>query len=193
MWQTPIISIILQGNAGDRPTQPINPIAACMHRTPGVSSPLMNPLLLFLLLFIGVPLTELYFLIKVGAQIGAFPTIFLTIFTALLGGVMVRAQGFKTLTKVRGSMNRGEVPAYEMMEGAVLLICGLLLLLPGFITDMVGFIFLIPPVRRWLLTLGLQQGGVMGPVESAAEESRPARERRVIEGEFQREDEKNQR
>ncbi|MGD8914763.1 MAG: FxsA family protein [Candidatus Thiodiazotropha sp.] len=149
----------------------------------------MNPLLLFLLLFVGVPLAELYFLIKVGSQIGAFSTIFLTVFTALLGGWMVRAQGFSTLNKVRGSMERGEVPAFEMMEGAVLLVCGFLLLLPGFITDVVGFIFLVPPIRRWLLALGLQQGGVMGPAGSETGESYRSRERRVIEGEYKHEDE----
>lgn len=149
----------------------------------------MNPFLLFLLLFVGVPLVELYFLIKVGSQIGAFSTIFLTVFTALLGSWIVRAQGFATLSKVRESMNRGEVPAFEMMEGAVLLVCGFLLLLPGFITDVVGFVFLVPPIRRWLLALGLQHGGVMGPVESTPNHSRNAQRRRVIEGEFQREDE----
>ncbi|MCU7811719.1 MAG: FxsA family protein, partial [Candidatus Thiodiazotropha sp. (ex Notomyrtea botanica)] len=88
----------------------------------------MKPLLIFLLLFVGIPLTELYFLIKVGSQIGAFPTIFLTIFTALVGGMMVRAQGFSTLMRVREMMDRGEMPAIEVMEGAVLLVCGILLL-----------------------------------------------------------------
>ena len=148
----------------------------------------MNPLLIFLLLFVGIPLTELYFLIKVGAQIGAFPTIFLTVFTALLGGYMVRRQGFSTLMKVRGMVDRGEVPAIEMMEGAVLLVCGLLLLLPGFITDAVGFIFLVPPIRRWLLTAGLQAGGVMrpgGPPGGPPGQSRPPD---VIEGEYKREE-----
>jgi UPF0716 protein FxsA len=149
----------------------------------------MNPLLLFLLLFVGVPLVELYFLIKVGSQIGAFSTLFLTVFTALLGGWMVRRQGFSTLTRVRGSMERGEVPAFEMMEGAVLLVCGFLLLLPGFITDVVGFVFLVPPVRRWVLALSLQQGGVMGPAGPVSGESYSTRERKVIEGEFKREDE----
>ncbi|MEW8505602.1 MAG: FxsA family protein [Candidatus Thiodiazotropha sp.] len=158
-----------------------------MEWEPGVSSSPMNPLLLFLLLFVGVPLVELYFLIKVGSQIGAFPTIFLTIFTALLGGWMVRAQGFATLTKVRGTMDRGEVPAFEMLEGAVLLICGFLLLLPGFITDVVGFVFLVPSIRRLLLAVALRQGGVMGPLDTAPDE--PG-ERRVIEGEFEREDKK---
>jgi len=146
----------------------------------------MNPLLIFLLLFIGIPLTELYFLIKVGSQIGAFPTIFLTIFTALLGGWMVRIQGFSTLLRVREAMEKGEMPAIEMLEGAILLICGFLLLLPGFITDVVGFIFLIPPVRRWLLTVGLQSSGILRPIQGAPAE--PARKQEVIEGEYRREE-----
>jgi UPF0716 protein FxsA len=146
----------------------------------------MNPLFFFLLLFVGIPLTELYFLIKVGAQIGAFPTIFLTIFTAFLGGYMVRRQGFSTLMRVRGMMERGEVPAIEMMEGAVLLVCGVLLLLPGFITDAVGFVFLVPPIRRWLLTAGLQSGGIMRPAPPPGGDRAP-HQPDVIEGEFKRE------
>jgi UPF0716 protein FxsA len=145
----------------------------------------MNPLLFFLLLFVGIPLTELYFLIKVGSQIGAFPTIFLTVFTALLGGYMVRHQGFSTLMRVRGMMERGEIPAIEMIEGAVLLVCGVLLLLPGFITDVVGFILLVPPLRRWLLTAGLQGSGIMRPAPPPGASETP-REPDVIEGEFMR-------
>ena len=148
----------------------------------------MNPLLIFLLLFVGIPLTELYFLIKVGSQIGAFPTIFLTIFTALLGGYMVRRQGFSTLMKVRGMVDRGEVPAIEMMEGAVLLVCGLLLLLPGFITDAVGFIFLVPPIRLWLLSAGLQGSGIMRPGGPPGAGPDQTRRPDVIEGEFKREE-----
>jgi UPF0716 protein FxsA len=147
----------------------------------------MNPLLIFLLLFVGIPLTELYFLIKVGSQIGAFPTIFLTIFTALLGGYMVRRQGFSTLIKVRGMVDRGEVPAIELMEGAVLLVCGVLLLLPGFITDIVGFIFLVPPIRRWLLTAGLQGSGIMRPGAPLNQGEGPVHKPDVIEGEYKRE------
>lgn len=148
----------------------------------------MNPLLIFLLLFVGIPLTELYFLIKVGSEIGAFPTIFLTIFTALVGGYMVRRQGFSTLMKVRGMVDRGEVPAIEMMEGAVLLVCGFMLLLPGFITDVVGFVFLVPPIRRWLLTAGLQGSGVMRPGAPPGGPQGQAQAPDVIEGEFKREE-----
>ena len=151
----------------------------------------MNPILIFLLLFVGTPLVELYFLIKVGSQIGAFATLFLTIFTAIVGGWMVRAQGFATITRVRGAMDRGEMPAFDMMEGAVLLVCGFLLLLPGFITDIVGFIFLIPWVRRWLLTVGLQSSGVMQPMQSKEQGASETSGPRVIEGEFQREKDKD--
>lgn len=146
----------------------------------------MNPVLIFLLLFVGIPLTELYFLIKIGARIGALPTIFLTIFTALLGGWMVRLQGFSTLLRVRRAMERGEMPAIELLEGAILLSCGIMLLLPGFITDIVGFIFLVPPVRRWLLTVGLQSSGILRPV--SGKPSGQGGQRRVIEGEFHRDE-----
>ncbi len=149
----------------------------------------MNPLFIFLLLFIGIPLIELYFLIQVGSQIGAFSTIFLTVFTALLGGWMVRAQGLSTIMRLRETMERGEVPALEMMEGSVLLICGFMLLLPGFITDAVGFIFLIPPVRRWLLSAGLKGAGVMRPAGPVRTDD-AKRTRSVIEGEFRRDDDK---
>jgi UPF0716 protein FxsA len=149
----------------------------------------MNPILLILLLFVGIPLTELYFLIKVGSQIGAFPTIFLTVFTAVLGGWMVRVQGFSTLMKVRAMVERGETPAIEVMEGAVLLVCGLLLLLPGFITDAVGFVFLVPPIRRWLLTAGLQSSGILRPLHPDSPGSHKPQE--VIEGEFKREEDES--
>lgn len=147
----------------------------------------MNPLLIFLLLFVGTPLIELYFLIQVGSEIGAFSTIFLTVFTALVGGWMVRTQGFSTLMRVREMIDRGEVPAIEMMEGTVLLICGFMLLLPGFITDAVGFIFLIPPLRRWLLSAGLQGAGVMRP-GGPRQTGHPENKQRIIDGEYRRED-----
>ncbi|MES9834289.1 MAG: FxsA family protein [Candidatus Thiodiazotropha sp. DIVDIV] len=150
----------------------------------------MNPLFIILLLFVGTPLVELYFLIKVGSQIGVFATLFLTLFTAALGGWMVRSQGLSTFGRVQDAMDKGEVPAIDMMEGAVLLVCGFLLLLPGFITDIVGFIFLIPWIRRWLLTVGLQSSGVMRPMQSTERgaSAEGAQEKRVIEGEFRRED-----
>ena len=106
---------------------------------------------LFLLLFVGVPLIELYLLIQVGSEIGALSTIALSVFTAILGSLLVRVQGFSVLLRVRTLLDHGETPALEVLDGALLLIAGLMLLLPGFLTDGLGFLLLIPPVRQWLI------------------------------------------
>lgn len=147
----------------------------------------MNPLFLFLLLFVGIPLIELYWLIEVGSQIGAIPTIALTIFTAVLGGMLVRMQGLATAMKVQKSMAMGEMPAIEMMEGAVLLACGFFLLLPGFLTDILGFLALVPNIRRWAILAFLKRAQVIQPPprsHSETEANRP----RIIEGEYRRDD-----
>ena len=106
---------------------------------------------LFLLLFVGVPLIELYLLIQVGSEIGALSTIALSVFTAILGSLLVRVQGFSVLLRVRTLLDHGETPALEVLDGALLLIAGLMLLLPGFLTDGLGFLLLIPPVRQWMI------------------------------------------
>ena len=136
--------------------------------------------LLLLLLFVGVPLLELYLLIQVGSEIGALATIGLSILTAVLGTLLVRVQGFSVLLRVRGMLDRGEVPALEVLDGAVLLIAGIMLLLPGFITDALGFLLLIPPLRRLLI---LRFVRVIPVQRQPQAEARP----RVIEGEFRRE------
>ncbi|OOZ37800.1 FxsA family protein [Solemya velesiana gill symbiont] len=150
----------------------------------------MNSLLIFLLLFVGIPLFELYFLIEVGSEIGALPTIFFTIFTAVLGGFLVRMQGFTTALRVRDAMERGEVPAVEMMEGVMLLVCGILLLLPGFFTDAFGFVCLIPQARRGLILWVLKRSQIIQPVHGGGQQQddQPARSGRVIEGEFKRDE-----
>jgi UPF0716 protein FxsA len=147
----------------------------------------MNPLILFLLLFVGIPLFELYWLIEVGSYIGAIPTIFLTVFTAVLGGLLVRMQGLATIMRVQKSMARGEVPAVEMLEGAVLLVCGFFLLLPGFFTDILGFLALVPGIRRWLVLTFLQRAQILRPPQpppASAGRDHP----RIIEGEYHRDD-----
>jgi len=148
----------------------------------------MNPVLIFLIVFVGMPLFELYFLIEVGSEIGAIPTIFLTVFTAVLGGLLVRMQGFSTALRVRRNMEKGELPAIEMLEGIVLLFSGLLLLLPGFFTDLFGFLCLIPPLRRAVLLWILSRSGIMQAVQEANANHHDPQSTRVIEGEFQRHD-----
>lgn len=104
-----------------------------------------------LVLSLLVPLLELYLLIKVGGILGAIPTISLVVFSAVLGTLLVRFQGFSTLQRVGLTLGRGEIPAIEMLEGVVLLLSGVLFLIPGFFTDMLGFLCLIPGLRRRLI------------------------------------------
>lgn len=135
---------------------------------------------LFLLLLVGVPLVELYLLIQVGSAIGALPTIGLSILTAILGSWLVRVQGFSVLLRVRAMLERGETPAFEVLDGALLLIAGLMLLLPGFISDALGFLLLIPPLRRFLIRRFVR----VIPVHPRPQGDQGPR---VIEGEFRRE------
>ena len=105
-----------------------------------------------LLLFIVMPVVEMWLLITVGQQIGALPTIGLVLLTAVVGIALLRAQGFATLFRARQKMDQGELPTVEMAEAIVLAVCGALLLTPGFATDVLGFAGLIPPLRLWLVS-----------------------------------------
>lgn len=118
----------------------------------------MRPFSILLTIFIVVPLVEIYLLIKVGGVIGAPWTIFLVVFTAMLGAFLVRSQGFSTLRRIQASLGAGELPATELLEGVFLLIAGALLLTPGFFTDAVGFACLTPPLRRGLIRYALERG-----------------------------------
>ncbi len=151
----------------------------------------MNPTLIFLLLFVGAPLVELYFLIEVGSVIGALPTILVSIFTAVLGGALVRMQGLSVLMRVQQNLAQGQAPALEIMEGALLMVSGLLLLLPGFITDVFGFLMLIPPVRKAFIIAVLKRSGKLHPASPADAEKTV--HYRIIEGEYRRDDDHSSR
>lgn len=90
-------------------------------------------------------------LVTVGGLIGAGWTVFLVVLTAVIGASLVRSQGINTLARSQDSLARGELPAVELLEGAALLVAGALLLTPGFFTDGIGFLLLVPPLRRWLI------------------------------------------
>ncbi|NKB75723.1 MAG: exlusion protein FxsA [Gammaproteobacteria bacterium] len=104
------------------------------------------------LLFLAVPIIEIYLLIEIGSQIGSVLTIFLILFTAVLGAFLVRAQGFATFAKVQMQLAKSESPAMEVMEGICLFLAGALLLTPGFFTDAVGFLCLTPPLRKLMIS-----------------------------------------
>lgn len=137
------------------------------------------------LVFLVVPLVEIYLLIKVGGLIGALPTVFLVVFTAVLGAFLLRMQGLSTLARVQAALARGELPAMEILEGAVLLVAGALLLTPGFFTDTLGFLALVPNIRRAALRALLRrlQGRLFPHPPPGAGEGP-----RVLDGEWRREE-----
>lgn len=149
----------------------------------------MTPFRFLFVLFLLVPVLEIYLLIQVGGLIGAIPTVFLVVFTAVLGVQLLRFQGLSTLNRVRASLERGEVPATEMLEGAMLLVGGALLLTPGFATDAVGFLCLIPAVRRRLAVWFLGRYVVPPPGDDDHGRHGP----RTLEGEFRRENDSDRR
>ncbi len=146
---------------------------------------------LLLALFFIIPLIEIYLLIKIGGLIGALPTVFLVVFTAVLGAVLLRQQGFATLARVQATLARGEIPAIEVLEGMVLLIGGVLLLTPGFFTDAIGFVCLVPALRRRLILWAIRRGivGATGVGDSPHPSNQGPR---TIEGEYKRDNDQRE-
>jgi len=116
----------------------------------------------FLFLFIIMPIAEMAVLIQVGGMIGVLNTVGLVLLTAVIGAWLLRQQGVATLLKANQRLNSGELPAKEVAEGLILAIGGALLLTPGFITDTVGFLCLIPGTRHWLAAQALKRMVVAG-------------------------------
>ncbi|HHW74961.1 MAG TPA: FxsA family protein [Firmicutes bacterium] len=102
----------------------------------------------YFLLIILFPLLELWILIEIGKVIGSVPTIALVIVTALLGALMVRSQGFYILSEIRRDLERGVIPGEKLFGGLCVLLGGLLLMVPGLISDLSGFLLLIPLTRK---------------------------------------------
>lgn len=103
---------------------------------------------LLLILFITVPIFEIYLLLTIGSWLGVLPTILLIFFTAILGAFLLRLQGLSTFARVQQMSDQGQLPAIELLEGLMLLIAAALLLTPGFFTDTIGFLSLVPAIRR---------------------------------------------
>ena len=115
-----------------------------------------------LLLFIVMPVLEMWLLITVGSQIGALLTIGLVLLTAVVGAALLREQGFATLWRGRQKLQEGQLPAKEIGEAIILAVSGALLLTPGFFTDVIGFAGLIPPVRALIVSGVLSKMVVAG-------------------------------
>ena len=108
----------------------------------------MNAVILFI---IGIPIIEIYLMIKVGGIIGAFNTILLIFFTAITGVYFAKIAGLSTLKSGINQLVKNEIPVYEIISGAALAFAALLLIIPGFMTDIVGFLLIIPVTRKFLI------------------------------------------
>jgi len=104
-----------------------------------------------LLLLISIPLIEIYLFIKIGSYIGAFNTVSLILITAIVGIIYARYEGFNTLRSGISQLIKNEIPVYEIISGAALAFAALLLILPGFATDLIGLILIFPPTRKLIL------------------------------------------
>ena len=102
----------------------------------------------FLLLLIGIPVLEIYLFIKIGSQIGAFNTISLIFITAFIGIIYARYEGFNTLKSAMSQLVKNEIPIYEIISGAALAFAALLLIIPGFATDILGLLIIFPLTRK---------------------------------------------
>ncbi len=103
-----------------------------------------------ILIFIVVPLIEILLLIEIGNRIGALNTILVIVLTAILGASMMRQQGFTIMRNIQRDLSEGRMPTVELINGALVLVGGIVLLTPGFFTDAVGFILLIPATRGFI-------------------------------------------
>ena len=146
---------------------------------------------LLIILFLTVPLLEIFLLLKVGSLIGALWTVLLVVVTAVIGVSLLRMQGVSTINRLQECTARGEPPAIPMIEGAFLLLAGALLLTPGFFTDMVGFAILFPPFRQYLALQILTKGILMATHGQQHHQSGPrsSDDSRTYNGEYKKLDE----
>lgn len=142
--------------------------------------------MLYLILLL-VPVAEIAVFIQVGSRIGVGMTLLLVLASAVFGIWLVRAQGFAAARRVQAMISRGESPALSMLEGLALLAAGVLLLIPGFLTDVVAFLLLIPPLRRGIIQFYIRHARLEGAV--VQHYSKPDEATRTpLEGESRRED-----
>ena len=111
----------------------------------------------FFLLIIGLPVLEIFLLIKVGGEVGALNTIALIFLTAIIGMYFAKLQGIQTLKSGMANLYQNKLPAYDFLSGAFIAVAALLLIIPGFFTDFVGFLFLIPFTRKILFNIAFRK------------------------------------
>lgn len=146
---------------------------------------------LFLIAFIAIPLVEISVFIKVGGLIGLWPTIAIVIMTAVIGTALLRQQGISVLFKIQENLEANRLPVRELFDGVCLVVAGVLLLTPGFVTDALGFLLFIPPLRQmvaaWIGSRIVARADVRFGAGAQAERypRRAAGSGPVIDGEFE--------
>ena len=133
----------------------------------------MNAIILFI---IGIPLIEIYLMIKIGGALGAFNTVFLIFFTAITGIFYARLEGLNAVKSGFNQLIKNEIPIYEMISGAALAFAALLLIIPGFLTDTIGFLLIVPFTRRIFIKI------ISSKLKKKKERNN---ENFIIEGEFE--------
>lgn len=141
-----------------------------------------------LLVFLLVPVIETWVLIRVGSVIGVVPTIALVILTAVVGSQLARHQGLRTIREIQACQQRGEVPALPMIEGAVLLVGGVMVALPGLVTDFIGLLMLVPPIRRAVAVRVLRRAVVAQQPGPRGHRPGSPDDPHTIEGQYRRDD-----
>jgi len=147
----------------------------------------------FFIIFVIIPLAEILLFMLVGEQVGFLQTLFLAFLTAVIGGWIVKYQGLNTLADIRMAMDRGQMPLDELFDGICLIIAGATLITPGFLTDFIGFVLLVPPAREAMrhiirnhTTWGVE--GVASSPEQKAQGTPPPGD--ILEGDYERVDDK---
>jgi UPF0716 protein FxsA len=148
----------------------------------------MNPFQIVFLFFLIIPFIEIYLLLQIGGIVGVLPTVLLVVFTAVLGAWLLRQQGLATWQRLQNNLAKGAVPAFEMIEGPILLVGGALLLTPGFFTDALGFAFLIPATRKKLAQYIIDNGLIKAASSVPGQQRTKEKPTNVIEGEYKKED-----
>ena len=114
----------------------------------------------FFLLFIGIPTLEVFLMIKIGGKIGALNTVSLILLTAIIGIYFAKLEGIKTMRSGVMNLYQNKIPIYEMISGASIAVAALLLIIPGFFTDTIGFLLLIPFTRKILISFFVRKGNI---------------------------------
>lgn len=138
----------------------------------------------FIILFLVIPLIEIYAFMAVGGEIGILKTLLLCVLTAIIGGLLVRQQGFEILQKAQNSFQQGIMPLEALFDGICIVISGALLLTPGFFTDIIGFLLLIPHFRQILRKAALKSGK-FGVNTSQNTQNRTSYDGDVVEGDYE--------